>query len=141
MILSFFLSLRFAKVTILKFRILYSISKQVIPMTNSKSSTKNPRESVVEEAIRILRELNCTDIVQEETMSIIDRADTQNLLSQGSSKALAGGIIYIASILCDDRMTLAAIGCAAKVSGGTVGKTYLLIARGLGYSERNPDRD
>ncbi len=107
-------------------------------MTNSISEPKTPRECVIENAIHFLSRLDCTDVVQKETLAIINRADDAGLLSKGNPKSLATGIIYIAAILSHDRMTLDAIGYAAGVSSGTVGKYYMMIARGLGFSERNP---
>ena len=108
-------------------------------MSISKSKPKMPRGLVAECADRILSKLKCTDIVREETMSVISRADKRGLLSKGNPKSLAAGSIYIATILSHDRMTLDAIGSAAGVSSSTVGKYYMAIARGLGYSERNPE--
>ncbi len=105
-------------------------------MTISKSNPKSPREIVTEHTIRIHTDLECTDAVQQESMELIARADKQGLLSKGSPKGLAGGIVYIAAILSEDRMTLDSIGFSAGVSGGTVGKYYMTIARGLGFGER-----
>ncbi len=108
-------------------------------MSISNSKLKTTREIVAEQADKILSRLKCTDIVRKETMTIITRADELGLLSKGKPKSLAAGSIYIAAILSHDRMTLDAIGYAAGVSSGTVGKYYMMIARGLGYSERSPD--
>jgi transcription initiation factor TFIIIB Brf1 subunit/transcription initiation factor TFIIB len=97
---------------------------------------KTPKEKVSFHALRILRQLGCDKTVREETMSLIERADTKSLLKQGTPKGLAAGAVYIACILCEDRMTLDIIGSVVDLSGSSVGKYYMQIARGLGFSER-----
>jgi transcription initiation factor TFIIIB Brf1 subunit/transcription initiation factor TFIIB len=69
-------------------------------------------------------------------MSLIDRADKKGLLKSGTPKALAAGVVYIACILQEDRMTLDTIGHVVNLSGSTVSKNYMTIARGLGFQER-----
>ncbi len=49
---------------------------------------------------------------------------------------MAAGVIYIAGILCGDRMPLDAVAGVAKVSSSTVSKYYMKLARGLGFQER-----
>lgn len=69
-------------------------------------------------------------------MSIIERAEKKDLLEKGTPKALAAGAVYIACILCEDRMTLDTIGSAIGLSGSVVSKSYMSLARGLGFYER-----
>ncbi|MFW9835798.1 MAG: cyclin family protein [Candidatus Thorarchaeota archaeon] len=105
-------------------------------MPTSNYTPQTPKEKVSFQAFRILKQLDCDKTVREETMSLIERADTKSLLKQGTPKGLAAGTVYIACILCEDRMTLDTIGSVVGLSGSTVGKYYMQIARGLGYSER-----
>ena len=105
-------------------------------MTDSISNRRTPRDLVTESANRILSKLRCDDPIRKEVESIIETADERNILSSGNPKHLAAGIVYIACIFAEDRMTLATIGSAIGASGSTVGKHYMLIARGLGFSER-----
>ncbi|MGY5852795.1 MAG: hypothetical protein RTU92_04440 [Candidatus Thorarchaeota archaeon] len=91
---------------------------------------------MTEHTVRLIAKLECTVAVQQESMDLITRADRQGLLAKGNPKGIAAGIVYIACILSEDRMTLDLIGYAAGVSSSTVGKYYMTIARGLGYGER-----
>jgi transcription initiation factor TFIIIB Brf1 subunit/transcription initiation factor TFIIB len=99
-------------------------------------SEKTQKERVSEQTLRILKKLDCGKSVRDEAMSLIDRADSLGLLKEGTPKGLAAGVVYIACILCEDRMTLDTIGHVVSLSGSTVSKNYMTIARGLGYSER-----
>jgi transcription initiation factor TFIIIB Brf1 subunit/transcription initiation factor TFIIB len=105
-------------------------------MSNSNFNERTRKVDVSGHASRILRKLDCDKTVQEETISIIDRAEQQGLLTSGSPKGLAAGAVYIACILREDRMTLDTIGGVVGLSGSTVGKNYMMLARGLGFSER-----
>ena len=105
-------------------------------MSNSVSNTNTPREIVSGYALRILSKLDCKSILQDAVEELIERADSKGLLTTGNPKHLAGGIVYIAGILEEERMTLDTIGGVIGASGNTVGRYYLAIARGLGYSER-----
>ena len=105
-------------------------------MSSSNYIQNDPKEMVSGHASRILKKLDCGKTVQEETMSIIDRADKQGLLTKGSPKGLAAGAVYIACILREDRMTLDTIGNVVGLSGSSVGRNYMMLARGLGFSER-----
>jgi len=105
-------------------------------MTDSISNQRTPRDLVIEYANRIISKLDCDNQLRKEVESIIESADNRNLLTSGNPKHLAAGIVYIAGILAEDRMTLATVGSVIGASGSTVGKHFMLIARGLGFSER-----
>jgi transcription initiation factor TFIIIB Brf1 subunit/transcription initiation factor TFIIB len=105
-------------------------------MKNSNSHTRTPYERVSDFALRIMKKLACDEAVWEEAISLLERADKEGFLTQGMPKGLAAGIVYIACILNEDRMTLDTIGGAIGVSGSTVSKSYMTIAWGLGFSER-----
>ncbi len=105
-------------------------------MSSSNFTEKTLKEKVSNHAFRILKKLDCDKSVREETMNLIERADNQDLLTKGTPRAIAAGIVYIACILREDRMTLDTIGHVVNVSGSTVGKSYMILARGLGFSER-----
>ena len=105
-------------------------------MKSSNYSSRTPRDEVTAHALRILRKLACSKIVQDEAMFLIERADVTGLLASGSPKGLAAGMVYIACILRENRITLDAIGGVCGLSGSSVGKYYMQIARGLGFSER-----
>ena len=104
-------------------------------MISSEYSERTLKERVTAHALRILKKLDCTKSVQEETVSLVNRADNQNLLTKGTPKGLAAGAVYIACILCEDRMTLDTIGDAIGLTGSTVSRSYMILARGLGFSE------
>jgi hypothetical protein len=118
------------------FHTLYCKSEQVFFMSTSNYTKETLKEKVSLHAFRILKKLNCDKTVREEAMSLIERADSRGLLAKGSPKSLAAGVVYIACILKEDRMTLDAIGQVIGLSGSTVGKNYMVIARGLGFGER-----
>ncbi|MFW9795317.1 MAG: hypothetical protein ACFFEE_13500 [Candidatus Thorarchaeota archaeon] len=105
-------------------------------MSTSHHGKRTPKETVSGHAFRILKKLGCDETVREETMSIIDRADEKGLLTSGTPRGLAAGAVYIACILQEDRMTLDTIGSVVGLSGSTVSKNYMTLARGLGFSER-----
>ena len=105
-------------------------------MSTSNYSEKTPKEKVSVHAYRILKKLDCEKTVRDEAMSLIERADTKSLLAKGTPKGLAAGIVYIACVLREDRMTLDAIGSVVSLSGSTVGKYYMELAKGLGFQER-----
>jgi len=105
-------------------------------MSTSNYEQETPKEKVWNHAFRILKKLDCDKTVREEAKSLIERADERGLLENGTPKALAAGVVYIAGILREDRMTLETIGNTVGLSGSTVGKNYMVIARGLGFSER-----
>ncbi len=105
-------------------------------MSSSNYTEKTRKEDIIEYVLRILHKLSCSEIVREETMSLIERADTQGLLTTGTPKGLAAGSVYIACILCEDRKTLDTIGGVVGLSGSSVSTNYMVLARGLGFSER-----
>ena len=105
-------------------------------MTISNSNIRTPKDHVSEHAFRILKKLACDKAVRTEVSALIERADNQGLFNKGNPKGMAAGIVYIACILNEDRMPLDTIGGAIGVSGSTVSKSYMTIARGLGFSER-----
>jgi transcription initiation factor TFIIIB Brf1 subunit/transcription initiation factor TFIIB len=105
-------------------------------MSISNSSENTPKEEVSTHAFRILKKLDCDKTVRDEAMSLIEQADIKGLLTKGTPKGLAAGAVYIACILREDRMTLDTIGRVVGLSGSTVGKYYMELARGLGFSER-----
>ena len=105
-------------------------------MTTSNNEKTAQKERVILQASRILRKLDCAQNVHDETMSLIERADKKGLLKAGTPKGLAAGVVYIACILQEDRMTLDTIGNVVSLSGSAVSKNYMIIARGLGYLER-----
>ena len=105
-------------------------------MSTSNYNEKNLKEMVFDHALRILKELDCDTNVREEAASLIERANKKGLLAKGNPKALAAGAVYIACILKEDRLTLGTIGGVVGLSGSTVSKNYMTLARGLGYSER-----
>jgi len=105
-------------------------------MKSSKFTDKSPQEVVVEHAIRFLSNLDCPETVRQQTMNVIEDAEKQGLLSKGKPQSLAAGVIYIAGILCGDRMPLDAVAGVAKVSSSTVSKYYMKLPRGLGFQER-----
>jgi transcription initiation factor TFIIIB Brf1 subunit/transcription initiation factor TFIIB len=84
----------------------------------------------------MIKKLGCETGVKEETNTLIERADKAGLLSQGTPKGLAAGIVYIACILAEDRMTQDTVGGAIGVSSSVVAKNYMTIARSLGFVER-----
>lgn len=104
-------------------------------------TTSNHKEEILKEKIwnhtfRILKKLDCAKTVREEAKSLIERADERGLLTKGTPKSLAAGAVYIACILREDRMTLDTIGNVVGLSGSTVSKSYMVLARGLGFAER-----
>ena len=105
-------------------------------MSPSKDREITAKELVSDQALRILKKLDCDKYVRGEALALIDRADKKGLLKEGNPKGLAAGIVYIACILKEDRMTLDAIGSVVRLSGSTVGKNYMNLAQGLGFSER-----
>ena len=105
-------------------------------MTISNSYSRTPKDRVGDFAFRIMKKLACDKAVREEVSALIEQADSKGLLTQGTPKGLAAGIVYIACILNEDRMTLDTIGGAIGVSESTVSKSYMIIARELGFSER-----
>lgn len=105
-------------------------------MSTSNFTKETPKEKVSRHVIRILRKLDCDKTVREEALSLIERADDRGFLTKGTPRSLAAGVVYIACILREDRMTLDAIGSVVGLSGSTVGKNYMVIARGLGFGER-----
>jgi len=105
-------------------------------MSTSNFTERTRKDEISGHAYRILKQLGCEKNVREETMSIIERAEKQDLLEKGTPKALAAGSVYIACIFCEDRMTLDTIGGAIGLSGSVVSKSYMILARGLGFSER-----
>ena len=115
---------------------IYSKYEHDIIMPSSNYTEINQKEKVSGHALRILKKLDCAKDVREETMSLLDRADKQGLLAKGTPKALAAGAVYIACILQEDRMTLETIGHVVGLSGSSVSKNYMILARGLGFQER-----
>lgn len=105
-------------------------------MSASNYTKQTPKEKVSNHAFRILKKLGCDKTVREEAMSLIERADAQGLLAKGTPKGVASGVVYIACILREDRMTLDTIGNVVGLSGSTVGKNYMVLARGLGFADR-----
>jgi transcription initiation factor TFIIIB Brf1 subunit/transcription initiation factor TFIIB len=105
-------------------------------MTTSNYTEKTPEEKVSAHALRILKKLDCDRTVREEAISLIERAASRSLLTKGTPKGLAAGVVYIACILREDRMTLDTIGSVVSLSGSTVSKYYMDLARGLGFPER-----
>ena len=105
-------------------------------MTSSNYTEKTLKEKVSNHAFRILNKLDCDKSVREETMNLIERAYINDLLVKGTPKAIAAGAVYIACILREDRMTLDTIGHVVGLSGSTVSKSYMILARGLGFGER-----
>ena len=105
-------------------------------MSSSNYTERTPKEKVSGHAFRILKKLDCNKSVREETMTLIERADNQGLLAKGIPKGLAAGVVYIACILREDRMILDTIGHVVGLSGSTVGKSYMILAQGLGFGER-----
>ncbi|MFW9793470.1 MAG: cyclin family protein [Candidatus Thorarchaeota archaeon] len=105
-------------------------------MSTSNFSEKSPKETVSTHALRILKKLDCDKTVRDETMSLIERADTKSLLAKGNPRGHAAGAVYIACILREDRMTLDTIGNVVGLSGSNVSKYYMKLARGLGFLER-----
>jgi transcription initiation factor TFIIIB Brf1 subunit/transcription initiation factor TFIIB len=105
-------------------------------MSNSNCEPETLKEKVWNHTFRILKKLDCDKTVHQEAKDLIERADDRGLLAKGTPKSLAAGVVYIACILREDRMTLDAIGNVVGLSGSTVGKNYIVIARGLGFSER-----
>jgi transcription initiation factor TFIIIB Brf1 subunit/transcription initiation factor TFIIB len=105
-------------------------------MPTSNYTEKRPKDRVTAHALRILKTLDCDRTVRDEAMSLIERADAQGLLKKGAPKGLAAGVVYIACILREDRMTLQTIGSVVGLSGTSVSKYYMEIARGLGFPER-----
>ena len=75
-------------------------------MSASNYTKQTPKEKVSNHAFRILKKLGCDKTVREEAMSLIERADAQGLLAKGTPKGVASGVVYIACILREDRMTL-----------------------------------
>ena len=105
-------------------------------MSSSNYTERTQKENVAGHALRILKTLDCDNAIQEETISLLDRAEKQDLLTKGTPKAMAAGAVYIACILREDRMTLDTIGHVVGLSGSTVSKSYMILARGLGFGER-----
>ncbi len=105
-------------------------------MSTSNNNEKVLKEMVFDHALQILKKLDCATNVREEATSLIERANKKGLLANGNPKALAAGAVYIACILQKDRMTLDTIGGVVGISGSTVSKNYMTLARGLGFSER-----
>jgi len=105
-------------------------------MSTSNHNERTPKEMVTDHALRILKKLDCEKKVREEATSLIERASKKGLLAKGNPKALAAGAVYIACILQENRLTLDTIGGVVGLSGSTVSKNYITLARGLGFSER-----
>ena len=105
-------------------------------MSTSDYTEDSPKEKISIHALKILKKLDCDRSVRDESMSLIERADSKGLLSQGTPKGLAAGIVYIACILREDRMTLDTIGSVVGLSGSAVSKNYMNLARALGFGER-----
>ena len=105
-------------------------------MSTSNFTEDSPREEVSNHALRILKKLDCERYVREEAIRLIERADKQGLLTHGTTKGLAAGVVYIACILREDRMTLETIGNVVGLSGSSVSQNYMILARGLGYGTR-----
>lgn len=119
-----------------KFYTLYGKFEQENIMSTSNFTEKTLKEKVSRHAFRILKTLGCDKTVRKEAMNLIERADNRCLFAKGTPRGLAAGIVYIACILREDRMTLDTIGNVVGLSGSTVGKNYMVLARGLGFPER-----
>ena len=105
-------------------------------MSTSNSSEDSPKEKVTIHALRILNKLDCIRPVREEAMKLIERADAQGLFTHGTPKGVAAGVVYIACILREDRMTLETIGSVVGLSGSAVSTNYMTLARSLGFGEQ-----
>ncbi|MHA2424672.1 MAG: hypothetical protein ACXAEF_07775 [Candidatus Thorarchaeota archaeon] len=105
-------------------------------MSISNYTERTPKEKASDHALRILKKLDCNKNTREEALSLIERADNQGLLVKGIPKGLAAGIVYIACILTEDRMTQETVGGAIGVSASIVAKNYMTLARSLGFAER-----
>ena len=105
-------------------------------MKSSNYSERTLKEKVTDHAFRILKKLDCSKSIREEVLSILERADKHGLLTKGTPKGFAAGAVYIACIFGEDRMTLYTIGGDIGLSVSTVSKSYMFLARGLGFSER-----
>jgi transcription initiation factor TFIIIB Brf1 subunit/transcription initiation factor TFIIB len=105
-------------------------------MSTSSNEESAQKDRVILQANRILRKLDCGQHVRDEVISLIERADKKGILKSGTPRGLAAGAVYIACILQEDRMSLDTIGRALSLSGSTVSKNYIAIARGLGFQER-----
>ncbi len=105
-------------------------------MSTSNYEEETPKEKVWNQAFKILKKLDCDKTVRQEAKDLIEPADKQGFLTKGTPKALAAGVVYIAGILREDRMTLDTIGNVVGLSGSTVSNNYMELARGLGFSER-----
>jgi transcription initiation factor TFIIIB Brf1 subunit/transcription initiation factor TFIIB len=115
---------------------IYSKYEHDVIMSSSNYTERTQKEKVSGHAYKILKKLDCDKAVREETMTLIERADDQGLLAKGTPKGLAAGVVYIACILREDRMTLDTIGHVVGLSGSTVRKNYMILAKGLGFGER-----
>jgi transcription initiation factor TFIIIB Brf1 subunit/transcription initiation factor TFIIB len=98
--------------------------------------TESNHDKIKQSAKQVLTELGLPEVTVTRCLTILDDPRTKTVLTTRNTNGVIAGVIYIAAILTENRVSQLSVADVMDISEATIHKYYVMLVKALDLKEK-----